>query len=312
MELREIVSQLKYSLERTALDDLGARYEGKVRDCYANGERTYLITTDRLSCFDRVVTTIPFKGEVLTALAVNWFKKTSDIIDNHIIDLPDPNVMVVKPVEILPIEVVVRGYLAGSAWRDYAAGRAVSGIDLPKGLNQYQKLPKDLLTPSTKAPSGTHDEPISEEEIIGRGIVPNKLWQEIRNVALALFKRGSEIAGHQGLILVDTKYEFGLSAGRLILADEIHTLDSSRYWVGSSYQQRVASGEAPEMLDKEPVRQWLLSQGFKGDGPIPHFSDEKRVEIAAHYIFSFERVTGERFVGHGGDVATRIASALQF
>ena len=307
---RDIRNQLPFVLAESHFDQLGERYEGKVRDNYSRGDRRVLITTDRLSCFDRVVTTIPFKGQVLTQMAVEWFKRTNSIIANHIIDLPDPNVMIVRSCEILPIEVVVRGYLTGSAWRDYQAGKEVSGIRLPGGLSNYQKLPEVLLTPSTKAARGTHDEPISEKEIISRRIVEPKVWSQVREAALALFAEGTKCAGKNGLILVDTKYEFGLVNNELILADEIHTLDSSRYWVASSYQDRVARGETPIMLDKEPVRQWLLTQGFKGDGEIPKFSDQYRVEIARHYIDAFEKIVGRPLEGSVGDVAQRIRQRL--
>jgi phosphoribosylaminoimidazole-succinocarboxamide synthase len=306
----EIFNQLNLTLDQTNFSTLGARYQGKVRDTYSKDGRRYLIATDRLSCFDRVVTTVPFKGEVLTKLAANWFKLTSDIIENHVIDLPDPNVMLVKDCEIVPIEVIVRGYLAGSAWRDYQAGREISGVRLPSGLTAYSKLPKIILTPSTKAPIGSHDMPISEDEIVSSGKVDKSLWQQIREAALSLFALGEEVSLTQGLILVDTKYEFGLLNGKLILADEIHTLDSSRFWLKSSYVERISGGLAPEMLDKEPTRQWLLAQGFKGDGEIPHFTDEHRISIAKHYISAFEKITGLEFSTKSECVTERIKRNL--
>jgi len=305
---QELRNQLPFVLSETNFSKWGERYEGKVRDNYARGDKRVLITTDRLSCFDRVVTTIPFKGQVLTQMAVEWFKRTSSIITNHIIDLPDPNVMIVRSCKILPIEVVVRGFLTGSAWRDYQAGSTISGIRLPAGLANYSQLPEVLLTPSTKAERGMHDQPISEAEIASRGVVQPRVWAQVREAALALFAEGTKYARESGLILVDTKYEFGLVGEELILADEIHTLDSSRYWVAESYQERLVRGESPVMLDKEPVRQWLLAQGFKGDGTIPNFSDEYRIEIARHYLDAFEKIVGRPLSAAVGDVAARIAA----
>lgn len=306
----EILKQLPNVLEATHFDHLGERYEGKVRDSYTRGEQRVLITTDRLSCFDRVVTTIPFKGQVLNQLALKWFARTQDIVQNHLIDTPHPNVMVVKNCRILPIEVVVRGYLAGSAWRDYSAGRDISGVKLPPGMRSAQRLETPLLTPATKAEHGAHDTPISESEIITKGIVDRDIWAEVREAALSLFALGQRAVAERGLILVDTKYEFGIYQGGLVLADEIHTLDSSRFWKAGTYNERFARGESPEMLDKEPTRQWLLQQGFQGDGAIPHFSDEHRVQIAEHYIGSYEQILGEEFVAAGGAVGLSIERAL--
>ena len=304
-------AQLPFVLDATHFDFLGERYEGKVRDTYRQGDERILITTDRLSCFDRVVTTVPFKGQVLNELACHWFKLTEGIVANHIIEVPDPNVMRVRNCAILPVEVVVRGYLAGSAWRDYAAGREVSGVRFPHGLRFGDRLPTPMLTPSTKAAKGSHDEPISEAEIVARGIVDRSVWEQVREVALRLFAVGQAESAKRGLILVDTKYEFGLVGEELILADEIHTLDSSRYWVAATLDERLGRGEDPEMLDKEPTRQWLLKQGFKGDGPIPLFTADHRVGIAHHYINCFERITGRSFEAQVGPVLPRIESALR-
>lgn len=304
-------SQLANVLERTNFDFLGSRYEGKVRDCYVKDSVRFLIASDRLSCFDRVVTSIPCKGEVLTRMAQHWFALSHDILPNHIIDVPDPNVMVVQECEIFPIEVVVRAYLTGSAWRDYSAGKAISGIKLASGMKASQKLETPIITPSTKAAKGSHDEPISEAEILARGLVAPRLWQQACEAAHALFALGVTEAAKQGLLLVDTKYEFGIKEGKLILADEIHTLDSSRYWIAQSWAERFAKGETPEMLDKEPVRQWLLERGFKGDGEIPFFSDDHRVEIAEHYIKSYQKVTGCDFEIEVEPVAARVEKALR-
>jgi phosphoribosylaminoimidazole-succinocarboxamide synthase len=219
--------------------------------------------------------------------------------------------MVVKNCEILPVEVIVRGYITGSAWRDYQAGRPISGITLAPGLRQSQKLPQPILTPSTKAEIGKHDEPISEKEIITTGLVTKKLWEQVREVALALFSQVSRELATRGLIMVDTKYEFGLVNGKLVLADEVHTLDSSRYWIAASYPERFEKGESPEMLDKEPTRQWLLSQGYSGEGQVPVFTDEHRVQIARHYVDSFGKILGREFSGAVGPVAQRIEKNLQ-
>lgn len=307
----QIEQQLPFVLDETHFDWLGERYVGKVRDNYTRADVRYLITTDRLSCFDRVVTTVPFKGQVLNQLAATWFSKTAHIVPNHVIDVPDANVLVSRRCDVLPVEVVMRGYLTGSAWRDYEVGRPVSGIVLPAGLKASQKLPEVLLTPSTKAAHGSHDTPISERALIEGGLVAKKLWEEVREVAFALFRYGQQEARARGLLLVDTKYEFGLNKGELLLVDEIHTLDSSRYWVADTYEARFMRGEAPEMLDKEPTRQWLLSQGFKGDGAIPTFENAHRVAIARHYIDAFERVLGRPFVGQVGNCGARIEAALR-
>lgn len=308
---QDLVAQLPHVLNSTDLNFLGSKYEGKVRDSYLKGDTRYLITTDRLSCFDVVVTTVPFKGQVLNQLALHWFNLAKDIIENHIIDVPDPNVMVVKNCNILPIEVIVRGYLTGSAWRDYEAGKAISGIKLPSGLKASCKLEENLITPSTKAEKGEHDEPISEAEILERQLVEKRVWEQVRETALALFDLGQKEAEEQGLILVDTKYEFGLIGNRLILADEIHTMDSSRYWIKDTYQERFERGESPQMLDKEPTRQWLLSQGYKGEGPVPEFSDDHRVSIARHYLDSYKLVSGKDLDGEVGPVAERVAKNLK-
>lgn len=307
-ELRE---QLAHVLDSTDFNFLGEKYEGKVRDSYINGDTRFLITTDRLSCFDVVVTTVPLKGQVLNQLAVHWFEKSSDIVENHLLDVPDPNVMVVKNCEILPVEVVVRGYLTGSAWRAYQSGKDVSGITLPAGMRESQAFEKPLITPSTKAERGSHDEPISEKDLVQRGLVNPRLWEQVREVSFALFEKGQRFAESQSLILVDTKYEFGLYEDRLMLVDEIHTLDSSRYWVKESYEELFESGQTQRMLDKEPTRQWLLSQGYQGDGPVPTFSDEHRLAISKHYMDSFEQLSGKSFEPIFGPTKDRIEAVLR-
>ena len=307
----DIRRQIPNLLAGTRFDFLGARYEGKVRDNYTLGGTRFLIATDRLSCFDRVVSTIPFKGQVLTDLAAFWFERSRDIIANHLIDIPDPNTMVVKQCEVLPVEVIVRGYLAGSAWRDYQAGKAISGVTLPPGLRMSSKLPQIIVTPSTKAEKNSHDLPISEKEIVERGLLSRSLWEQVRETALALFALGTREVAKRGLLMVDTKYEFGMLNGKLVLVDEIHTLDSSRFWMESSYAERYEAGTSPEMLDREPVRQWLLAQNFKGDGPIPLFSDDYRTEVARHYLGAYEMVVGAPLKTEVGDVLSRVERNLR-
>ncbi|RIL11827.1 MAG: phosphoribosylaminoimidazolesuccinocarboxamide synthase [Proteobacteria bacterium] len=306
-----IYGQLSKCLSETDYDFLGAKYAGKVRDNYTRGTTRFLVTSDRLSCFDVVVTTIPFKGQVLNQMAAYWFEHTSHIIPNHLMAVPDPNVMVVKLCQVLPVEVIVRAYLAGSAYRDYIDGKAISGNKIPGGLKQHEKLPELLVTPSTKAEKGQHDLPISEREILERGLLEPELWQQIKTAALSLFRFGQEEALKRGLILADTKYEFGLADGELVLVDEIHTLDSSRYWAAESYPERFRNGESPEMLDKEPTRQWLLSRGYKGEGKVPEFTDEHRVSISQHYIDSFQRITGLKFEPRSGGIEQLIKANLQ-
>ena len=301
-----IKNQLASTITKTNFEGLGDKYEGKVRDSYIRDGIRYLITSDRLSCFDKVVTSVPFKGQVLNEMAIFWFDKTKDIISNHLIEAPDPNVMVVKDCELLPVEVVVRGYLTGSAWRDYQSGKDISGIRLPEGMKMSEKFSKILITPSTMAEKGAHDMPISEAEILSQNLVEKDLWEQVKKVSMSLFRVGQEHAKTQGLILVDTKYEFGLKDGKLILVDEIHTLDSSRFWIAAEYQSRFKQEEAQKMLDKEPTRQWLLSQGYKGDGPVPEFTDEHRAEISEHYISYFKFITGKSFAPSMGDPLERM------
>jgi phosphoribosylaminoimidazole-succinocarboxamide synthase len=313
--LADLRAQLPHTLRETNFTGLGELQRGKVRDIYRrrDAQELILITTDRLSAFDHVLTTIPFKGEVLNRLAAFWFGKTADIIQNHLIDLPDPNTLVARSCEPLMVEVVVRGYLTGSFWRDYQAGRASKdyGIPLPEGMKRDQRFEKALITPSTKAEAGQHDMPLSEAKIL-EGLVPKALWEQARASALALFARGQEWAKSQGLILVDTKYEFGLANGKLMLIDEIHTPDSSRYWIADQYQARFEAGDEQQMLDKENLRQWLIKErGFQGQGPLPEIPPEVRVDLAQKYLVAYERITGATFPGEVGPVAPRIERALK-
>ena len=276
-------------------------FKGKVRDVIDLGKELLIVTSDRISAFDVILSTIPFKGEVLNRTALYWFKKTFDIIPNHILEQVSPRTVRVSKCAILPVEVIVRGYLTGSAWRDYSSGKDVSGIKLPGGMSYNQKFEKPLLTPSTKAEAGMHDEPVSCDQIVKSGLVEKKIWHQVEEAALMLFKRGSELAAQNNLILVDTKYEFGILDGRLIIADEIHTPDSSRFWHADSYNDLFSAGSKQRQLDKEYFRQWLISKGYMGDGEIPVITDEVRIETAKRYTDSFESITGGNFIPEAGN-----------
>ncbi|GEJ59444.1 phosphoribosylaminoimidazolesuccinocarboxamide synthase [Anaeromyxobacter diazotrophicus] len=308
-----IRAQLPSTLRQLDLPGLGELYRGKVRDNYSRGDRIVMITTDRVSAFDHVLGTIPFKGEVLSRLTLFWFDKVKDLAPTHLIDAPDPSVMVVKRAKALPVEIVIRGYITGSLWRDYQAGKAGAyGIAWPKGLKKDQRFDQPIITPSTKAEYGKHDEPISEAEILKQGLVAPEVWREATAIAHRLFQRGQEWAASRGLILVDTKYEMGLADGKLVVIDEIHTPDSSRYWVAEGYEERFARGAEQEMLDKENIRQWLIKEhGFSGHGQPPPLSDDVRVMLAQKYIEAFERLTGTAFESQVGSVAARIEKNLK-
>jgi phosphoribosylaminoimidazole-succinocarboxamide synthase len=308
-------AQLPHTLREADFPQLGELYRGKVRDNFSKGDRIVMVTTDRLSAFDRVLTTIPFKGEVLNRLTAFWFEKTKDVAPNHILDVPDPSVLVVRRLRPLALEMVVRGYLTGSLWRDFQAGRGAKayGIDLPAGMRKDQKFERPLLTPSTKEAAGKHDEPISPRELIARGVVTQRQWDELSERALALFARGQEWARTRGLILVDTKYEFGVDENnRLWLIDEIHTPDSSRYWILEGSEARYAKGEDQKMLDKEFFRQWLIRErGYQGDGPLPEIPDSVRAEVAGKYVELVEKLTGAAPELRVGDTRERIETALR-
>ncbi len=308
----QLHAQLPHCLRQIDLPALGELYRGKVRDNYSRGDRIVMITTDRVSAFDHVLGTIPFKGEVLSRLTAFWFDKVKDLAPTHLIDVPDPSVMVVKKAKALPVEIVIRGYVTGSLWRDYQAGKAGAyGIDWPKGLAKDQAFDQPVITPSTKAEYGKHDEPISEQQILAQKLVAPEVWKEATAVAHRLFARGQEWARSRGLILVDTKYEMGIAEGKLVVIDEIHTPDSSRYWVADGYQDRFAKGVDQEMLDKENIRQWLIKEhGFSGHGKPPPLSDEVRVMLARKYIDVFERLTGQTFASEVGSVESRIKRNL--
>lgn len=291
-------------LVRTHLDadiaGIGARVQGKVRDTYTAPEgRLVLVTTDRLSAFDHVLRqAIPLKGQVLNRLAARVFEQTADVAPNAVVAVPDPNVTIAIRCDALPVEFVVRGHLAGHAWRVYRdGGRALCGVRLPDGLREGENLPEPVLTPSTKAAEG-HDEDISLEDIVARGILDPATLDEAHALALAVFRRGTELAAARGLVLVDTKYEFGRAPdGRLLLIDEVHTPDSSRYYLADGFDQRLASGEPQRQLSKEFVREWLIARGFQGrDGEtMPDLTPEFVREISARYVELYETLVGEPF-----------------
>lgn len=313
----QIQAQLPFCLEETDFPTLGEKYIGKVRDNYTSGDKRYLISSDRLSAFDRVICTIPFKGQVLTQMAKFWFEQTKDIIGNHVISYPDPQVCVGIQCTPLPIEMVVRGYITGvtstSAWFNYEKGvRNFCGNVLPEGLKKNQKFDKPILTPSTKAEHGDHDESVSKEEILKRTSLTPEQYDFIADASLKLYNRGVEIAAKQGIILVDTKYEFGLTpTGEIVLIDEIHTPDSSRFWFADEYEKRFAAGDEQKKIDKEYLREWLAERGFTGDGEIPVIPDDIKVETARRYIEAYELVTGQNFEAEVGDVTERIKKNLE-
>ncbi|PTL77905.1 phosphoribosylaminoimidazolesuccinocarboxamide synthase [Vitiosangium sp. GDMCC 1.1324] len=313
MNTSALHAQLPHTLRQVNLPALGQHYQGKVRDTYRQGDRLVLVTSDRLSAFDHVLTTIPFKGEVLNRLATFWFERTKHIVPNHILDVPDPNVTVARACEPFAVEVVVRGYLTGSLWRDYQKGTHTAyGVPFPDGMRKDEAFASPIITPSTKAQYGQHDEPISEKEILSRGLASARDWARITEAARGLFLEGQKWARTRGLILVDTKYEFGKVGDDLYVIDEIHTPDSSRYWVANEYDARFAKGEDQRMLDKENIRQWLIRErGFQGQGTPPPIPDDVRVSLAEKYLAAYEQITGTPLTLEVGDVHARIEKNLK-
>jgi phosphoribosylaminoimidazole-succinocarboxamide synthase len=310
-ELTRYIESDFTSVDTERLAHLGEHRKGKVRDLFMGENEIMMVTTDRLSAFDVVLTSIPCKGAILNAIAVESFRRTEDIIENHLIDMPHPNVMRVRRAEPLLIEVIVRRYVTGSLWRDVENGTAgVYEIALPENVKKDQRLDELIITPSTKADVGIHDEPISRRAIVEEGLVAKDLLDETCEVALKLFARGESLAAKSGLILVDTKYEFGLIDDKLVLIDEIHTADSSRYWVTDEYQARFDAGEPQRMLDKENIRQWLIGEGYMGDGEPPVIPLDVRLDLAEKYAALHHKLLGSPFEVPAGDVHTTLYSAL--
>ncbi len=291
-----------YVLEDATIPELPNHYRGKVRDNYDLPDgRRIIIASDRLSAFDRNLAAIPLKGQVLTQTAKFWFEKTANICPNHVIEYPDLNVLIGRKLTILPVEIVVRDYLAGTTGTSilslYKKGeREMYGMRLPDGMRDNEKLPQTIITPTSKAFHGGHDEPLTPAEIVGQGLLSEEQWRTVSDYALALFAKGREMARERGLILVDTKYEFGIDEnGTIMIADEIHTPDSSRYWFLESYQQRFEAGERPESFDKDFVRNWVVARCDPYKDDVPEIPQDVVLETSRVYIDAFERITGQVF-----------------
>ena len=305
---------MKQALTKTEFNFPGQTsvYHGKVRDVYnINDEKLVMVATDRISAFDVILPKgIPFKGQMLNQIAAKFLDATTDICPNWKLATPDPMVTVGVLCEGFPVEMIVRGYLCGSAWRAYKSGvREICGVRLPEGMKENQKFPEPIITPTTKAEIGEHDADISKEEILAKGLATPEEYALLEKYTLALFQRGTEIAAERGLILVDTKYEFGKHNGTIYLMDEIHTPDSSRYFYSEGYEERFAKGEPQKQLSKEFVREWLMDNGFQGkEGQqVPEMTDEIVQSISDRYIELYEHITGETFVKEeSGDIAARI------
>lgn len=286
-------------------------YHGKVRDVYNMGDKLVMVATDRISAFDVVLPKgIPFKGQMLNQIAAKFLDATTDICPNWKLATPDPMVTVGVMCEGFPVEMIVRGYLCGSAWRAYKSGvREICGVKLPEGMRENERFPEPIITPTTKAEIGEHDADISKEEILAQGLATPEEYALLEQYTLALFKRGTEIAAERGLILVDTKYEFGKHDGKIYLMDEIHTPDSSRYFYSEGYEERFEKGEPQKQLSKEFVREWLMENGFQGQEgqQVPDMTPEVVAGITERYIELYEAVTGEKFVrAEDGDIEARI------
>ncbi len=315
---RDIIRRnLNNCLDDTSFPGMSGRKQGKVRDTYDLGDSIMLVTTDRQSAFDRVLASIPFKGAVLNQVSGFWFDNTRGIVANQVLSIPDPNVTIAKKCEVFPIEFVVRNYLTGStdtsAWTLYNKGaRSICGNTLPDGMVKNQKFERPILTPTTKAHD--HDESISADEIVKRGIIDSEMWCRLEAIAFGLFEYGTRVAAKNGLILVDTKYELGLDAGgEVLLIDEVHTPDSSRYWLAESFEERLAAGKEPENIDKEFLRLWFRDHcdPYK-DAVLPPAPEELVVELSARYIRLYEMITGKEFVVEEGlPVKERIVGNLK-
>lgn len=313
---QKIKGTISKLLKKTDFSFLGSRSAGKVRDIYFARGKRILITTDRISAFDRVLGYIPFKGQVLNELSAFWFDKTKDIVANHLISVSHPNVSLAYDAKPYPVEMVVRGFISGvtktSLWKAYESGeRLIYGIKFPDGLAKNQKLKTPVITPTTKAEGGLHDEKLTREEIIKRKIIPEEIYKKMEKVAIALYKRGSAICQRRGLILVDTKYEFADYKGKLMLIDEIHTPDSSRFWKAENYHERFKKGLEPENFDKEFFRIWYVKQGYRGDGVPPEMPVDLQIKTAIRYIRIYEMITGKQFKPGKYPLEERIIKAIR-
>jgi phosphoribosylaminoimidazole-succinocarboxamide synthase len=310
-----IQQALAHPLDRSDFPRLGKKYEGKVRDNYSTPDgRRVIVVTDRISAFDHVLGTLPLKGQVLNHAAAFWFASTAHLVPNHVLSVPDPNILIAQECTPLPVEMVVRAYLTGttstSIWVHYERGaREFCGHQLPEGLKKHAQLPEPILTPSTKAPHGDHDISASREEILKISGMPASDFDAAAEMAMTLFREGQRLCAARGLILVDTKYEFGKTKdGQIVVIDEIHTPDSSRFWYAASYAPRFEAGQDPESFDKEYVRRYLVDQGYRGEGPIPVIPDGVKVEATRRYIEAVDQITGTPFVP---DLAEPNARMLQ-
>ena len=315
---RTILNALPNVLQTIDLPALGKKYSGKVRDFYLKDDKRITITTDRQSAFDLILGHIPFKGAVLNQLAAFWFEKTKHIVPNHVISVPDPNVLISRQCQSFPVEIVVRGYLTGvantSIWYSYEKGeRTIYGIPFPDGMFKNQKLPTPIITPTThpEAGSNKHDERLTKEQIIKENIVDKALYEQAEKVALKLFDFGSKWCSKHGLILVDTKYEFGLYKGKLMLIDEIHTPDSSRFWIADTYTKQIKKGLEPENFDKEFIRLWYTKRVNPYKDTIPPMPEELIIQAAKRYIGAYEKLTGKTFKAFDYPIEKRIKQNLK-
>ncbi len=313
----EIRAVLPQAFEASNLP-LAHKQSGKVRDWYPLGEgRRLLVTTDRLSAFDRILACVPYKGQVLNQLAAWWFEQTARVIPNHLLAVPDPNALIATEVEPFPVEVIVRGYITGvtttALWYRYALGeREIYGYRFPEGLRKNQELPAPIITPTTKGGATGHDERLTCAEVVTKGYLDAETWEQVQAAALAIFKLGQAVAARAGLILVDTKYEFGRTAdGRVLLIDEVHTPDSSRYWKMDSYATRLAHGEEPENFDKEFVRLAYADRGYRGEGAVPVMTDDLWIAASRRYIHIYEMLTQQTFIPGAYPVGPRLTEHLR-
>jgi len=316
LQAKTILKALPNVLKSFDSKQLGEKKQGKVRDFFIQPEQRVIITTDRQSAFDVHLGYIPYKGAVLNQLAAFWFNQTKHIIPNHLIEVPHPNALIAHNCQPIPVEMIVRGYISGvtktSIWHSYQQGqRQIYGISFPDGLEKNQQLPSPVITPTTHGGgSDGHDERLTKQEIIDRKIVTNKLYEQMEETALALFDYGSRWCRKHGLILVDTKYEFGLYQGKLMLMDEIHTPDSSRFWIAKTYKQRFKHHLEPENYDKEFLRLWYSDKGYIGDGKPPAMTKELIVSLAKRYIGVYEKITNQKFVAYSYPVDAAIKKAV--